>query len=325
MLRSFNMVPIRSYLRSVRRAAPTVLLARACCATFEKGSSSASTTTSSSLLLPSSLQGPPVSALVPPGKCQFTSERQSAVLLERVQVSPTSSVLRFALPDKDRPLDLSTCACILAHSSIDGEDVTRPYTPISTNRQVGSFDLLVKNYGETAKMSRKLHEIRPGDDSIHFSHVDANVKLQAPFRYEFIGMLVGGTGITPMIQALHAILGDKSCSTKVCMLYGSRVRDDILARELLHRWAREYPDRFTCIDVLSDEPSDSDWSGHRGYIDRKLIEQSFPPPATAQSIKLLVCGPPAFYDVLSGPRSENDRISGLLGEMGYTADQVYKF
>jgi cytochrome-b5 reductase len=317
------MVPIRSYLRSVHRAAPTMLLARLCSAgTFEKGTSS---TTSASTPLPSSLQGPPVSALVPPGKCQFNSERQSAVLLERIQVSPTSSVLRFALPDKDRPLDLSTCACILAHANVDGDDVTRPYTPISTSRQVGSFDLLVKNYGETAKMSRKLHEIQPGDDSIHFTHIDVNVKLQAPFRHDFIGMLVGGTGITPMIQALHAILGDNSCTTKVCMLYGSRVRDDILAMVLLHRWAKEYPDRFTCIDVLSDEPSDSDWSGHRGYIDRKLIEQSFPPPSTAQSIKLLVCGPPAFYDVLSGPRNEPDRISGMLGEIGYTAEQVYKF
>jgi cytochrome-b5 reductase len=277
--------------------------------------------------LPSTLLGPPVSALVPPGRCQFSAERKSATLLERIAVSPTSSVLRFSLPDQHRPLDLSTCACLLAHAQIDGggEEVTRPYTPISTNRQVGTFDLLVKNYGKDAKMSRRLHEIEPGDDSIRFSHIDVNVKIQAPFDYDFVGMLVGGTGITPMIQALHAILGDESCRAKVCMLYGSRVRDDVLAGELLRRWAREFPDRFTCIDVLSDEPDGTEWTGLRGYIDRKLIENAFPPPSTDKLIKILVCGPPALYDALSGPRNEPDQVSGLLGAMGYTADQVYKF
>jgi cytochrome-b5 reductase len=213
----------------------------------------------------------------------------------------------------------------LAHAGIDGEDVTRPYTPISTNRQVGTFDLLVKNYGDSAKMSRRLHEIEPGDESISFSHIDVNVKLQAPFKYDFMGFLVGGTGITPMIQALHTILGDRSCKTKVCLLYGSRVQDDILGRELLQRWAQEFSDRFTCIDVLSDEPASSDWTGRRGYIDRELIEHAFPPPSTDLSIKILVCGPPGLYDALSGPRNEPDSVSGLLGRMGYTADQVYKF
>jgi cytochrome-b5 reductase len=275
--------------------------------------------------IPLTLLAPPVSALVPPGKCQFTAEKKSATLIERIPVSSTSSVLRFSLPDQHRPLDLSTCACVLAHAEVDGEDVTRPYTPISTNRQIGTFDLLVKNYGKAAKMSRRLHEIEPGDESISFSHIDANVKLQAPFMYDFVGMLVGGTGITPMIQALHAILGDKSCQTKVCMLYGSRIRDDILAQELLERWAREFPDRFTCINVLSDEPAGSEWTGRRGYIDRKLIKHAFPPPSTEKSIKILVCGPPALYDALSGPRNEPGQVSGLLGEMGYTADQIYKF
>ena len=144
--------------------------------------------------LPSSLTGSPKAALVPPGECQFTTEFVAVPLLERFPVSSTSSVLRFALPDTTKPLQLSTCACILASAEIDGETVVRPYTPISTNADIGYFDLLVKNYGDNAKMSRFMHEIEPSSTTISFKHIDFNVKIQAPFAFDHIVMLVGGTG-----------------------------------------------------------------------------------------------------------------------------------
>merc|ERR1719253_1600109 len=69
----------------------------------------------------SSLTGPPIKALVPLGKCQFTSEFTAVALLERVAVSSTSSVLRFATPNKSQPLNLSTCACILAKTDLPSQ------------------------------------------------------------------------------------------------------------------------------------------------------------------------------------------------------------
>jgi NAD(P)H-flavin reductase len=63
-----------------------------------------------------------------------------------------------------------------------------------------------------------------------------NVKMQAPFPYNKIGMLVGGTGMSPMTQALHAILGDTT-DVQVSMIYGSRNQDDILGKEVLNAWA----------------------------------------------------------------------------------------
>lgn len=271
------------------------------------------------------MTGPPVCSLSKPGDCQFGVEWTAVPLLERFPVSKTSSVLRFAAPDRSQPLKLSTCACILANAAIDGEDVTRPYTPISTNADVGHFDLLIKNYGKDARMSRHMHEIQPGD-SINFKHIDFNVKIQAPFdQYKEIGMIVGGTGITPMVQALHAILGEKH-GPKVTLLYGSKTSDDILGHELLHRWAEDHPDRFALVDVLSDEPvENSDWKGERGFIDRARIERYFPRPDSSDKFVIFVCGPPPMYEALSGPRDEKDQVSGVLGEMGYKPDQVYKF
>jgi hypothetical protein len=160
--------------------------------------------TMSTSKLPSSMTGPPVAALVPPGECQFGQEFTAVPLMQRFPVSKTSSVLRFGLPDPGKSLQLSTCACILANANIDGEDVTRPYTPISMNAAKGHFDLLIKNYGETAKMSRHMHEIQPGDQ-INFKHIQFNVKIQAPFDYDHIFMIVGGTGkfLTEMLLPLE--------------------------------------------------------------------------------------------------------------------------
>ncbi len=134
------------------------------------------------------------------------------------------------------------------------------------------------------------------------------------------------TGITPFIQALHAILGDESSKTpRVTMLYGSKVADDILGYELLHKWAQDYPDRFELVDILSDEPEGTEWNGLRGYINRELVEKYFPQPSDDSKFQIWICGPPPMYNALTGPREDTDVVSGLLGEMGYSPSQVYKF
>jgi len=268
---------------------------------------------------------------VPPGKCQFTAEFTSCKLLEKKSVSETSSVLRFELPDTSKALNLSTCACILARLELkkaneELEQVIRPYTPISTNELIGSFDLLVKHY-PNSKMSGHMYEMNV-NDTLDFKHIDFNVKIQAPFKpCTRIGMIVGGTGITPMIQALHAILGSGGEETpiKVDMLYGSRTSDDILGKELLDKWAKENKDLFSVTHVLSNEPEESKWDeGERGFITKELIESSFGPPSEGEKVKIFVCGPPPMYDVFCGPRTETD-LTGVLKDIGYDASQVYKF
>ena len=45
-------------------------------------------------------------------------------------------------------------------------------------------------------------------EQLDFKHIPFNVKTQYPFGKKSIGMLVGGTGITPMLQVGAAALGD---------------------------------------------------------------------------------------------------------------------
>ena len=105
--------------------------------------------------------------IVPPGQCAFGEEFAPVPLLARVQVNHDSQLLTFGLPDGKETLGLSTCACILAQSG----DTVRPYTPISTNADRGSFDLLVKCY-ELGELSKVLGEMPIGDTSVSFKHIE---------------------------------------------------------------------------------------------------------------------------------------------------------
>jgi len=266
--------------------------------------------------------GAPVSALVPPGECFFGEEWVSVPLVSKAAVSHDTKVFTFGLPDPAKPLGLSTCACILARGGADaeGNPVVRPYTPVSTNALLGSFELMVKCYPEGI-MGQHMDKMAIGD-TLEFKHIEFNVKIQAPFGKRHIGMLVGGTGITPMVQALHAVLGAEDDATKVSMLVGNRTTADMLAKETLDVWSVSHPERLDVTHVLSNEADASDWQGERGYIGAELIKSKFPAPA--DDVMIFVCGPPPMYDALCGARGEKD-VTGVLKELGYTADMVIKF
>jgi len=276
--------------------------------------------------LPSTLTSEPIKSLSPVGNCQFSDEFAKVKLVGHFPVSKTSFVARFALPDSTKSLGLSTCACLLAGAEIDGNLEVRPYTPISTNADVGTFDLLVKKYPD-GKMSSFLSGLVSSDDAVvSFKHIPFNIKIQYPFKSpKNIIMIAGGTGITPMVQALHAILGDEEKIIKnTHLIYGSRSKDDILGKDMLDNWSTGHADKFSVTHVLSDEANEIGEGYKKGFINRALIESIAPPPSAGSDVLIFICGPPIMYDILCGPRGEEE-ITGVLGEIGYSTEQVYKF
>lgn len=293
----------------------------------------------------------PKFAVVPAGYCQFGEDWTSVPLVSVEQISSDTKVFTFATPNADKPLNLPTCACLLAQGGrdADGNSFVRPYTPISTNDKPGEFDLMVKIYPE-GNLSQHMDGMKSGDQ-MDFKHIVFNVKKQYPFGVKHIGMLVGGTGITPMIQALHAILGNEQDETKVSVLYGSQKSDEILAEEILKEWEKKYSDRLSVTYVLSNEPEKEKskrkrflnklnrglskitalkikapaktWTGERGFITKELIEKYFD-FGPEDDANVFVCGPPPMYDALCGAREEED-VSGVLKEMGFSSDKVTKF
>lgn len=238
-------------------------------------------------------------------------------------MSKDTILLTFATPDTTKPLNLPTCSCILAQGGRDdnGDPVVRPYTPISTNSEVGNFTLMVRIY-PSGILSTHMSTMQVGD-VLSFKHIDFNVKKQYPFYpsgCDALVMIVGGTGITPMIQALHAVLGNGEDKIKrVFMIYGSKDEEGILAKDTLESWSSTSSNKFTITHVLSQEPSGTGYKGRRGVIDREIIEEVVPGPG--EDVKIWVCGPEGMYDSICGPRGD-DNVSGVLGSLGYSKEQV---
>merc|ERR1712060_864347 len=74
-----------------------------------------------------------------------------------------------------------------------------------------------------------------------------------------VGMMAGGTGLTPMLQVVQAAIRDPKDTCKFSLIYANKTEDDILVRDLLELEARSSSGRFSVFLTL-DFPPDS-WQG----------------------------------------------------------------
>lgn len=117
------------------------------------------------------------------------------------------------------------------------------------------------------------------------------------------GMIAGGTGITPMLQVMHACLRDEpSSSVTVSLLYANQTEDDILLRQELDEAVTKYGGRFRLHYTL-DRPPEG-WKHSKGFITKEMIEEHLPGPAADGSVQILMCGPPPMVKFACLPNLE---------------------
>ena len=144
-------------------------------------------------------------------------------------------------------------------------------------------------------------------------------------KHNHITLIAGGTGITPMYQLIHRIFSNAEDKTKVSLVFGNIGEKDILLKEELEKLENEYPQRFRAFYTL-DNPPES-WPYGKGFITKELLKDVIPDPNSG-NIKVFVCGPPGLYKAVCGAKvspTDQGELSGILKELGYTKDQVYKF
>lgn len=214
--------------------------------------------------------------------------RQSHTLRNHADTNiPASPSYRFKLPAPTSILGLPIGQHISIGATItkpDGtsQEVVRSYTPISGDDQPGHFDLLVKSY-PTGNISKYLASV----------HVGQTIRVRGPkgaFVYtpnmvRHFGMIAGGTGITPMLQVVKAIIkgreaGDK---TEVDLIFANVTPQDILLKEDLDRLAAEDPG-FRVHYVL-DKPPEG-WTGGVGYVTSDMITVSVGTSSPALYVRL---------------------------------------
>mmetsp|Transcript_33396 Transcript_33396/g.80771 ORF Transcript_33396/g.80771 Transcript_33396/m.80771 type:complete len:158 (+) Transcript_33396:142-615(+) len=117
------------------------------------------------------------------------------------------------------------------------------------------------------------------------------------------GMIAGGTGITPMLQIMNAVLRDEPGSdVTVSLLYANQSEDDILVRKELEDAVERYPGRFKLHYTVDRAPEG--WKHSKGFITKEMIESHLPSAASDGSTQILMCGPPPMVKFACLPNLE---------------------
>ena len=228
-------------------------------------------------------------------------------LISKVDVSSDTRIFRFGLPSENHILGLPVGQHVMITFTDDaGNLVSSPYTPISSDDDVGYVDFCIKIYRDGA-MSQKLDSLALGEtmafdgplgnvtytDRGEFSiynpaTTDVNIRSNIA---NFV-MVCGGTGITPMLQVIRQIFKDVGDTTRVFLLFANKTPSDILLKDDLDSLAKQHPNlqiRYT-VDSAEGGP----WDGSVGLVDVDMINECL--PASRDGTQVLMCGPPQMLE-----------------------------
>jgi nitrate reductase (NAD(P)H) len=255
----------------------------------------------------------------------------SVALVEREELTYNTRRLRFALPTPQHRLGLPVGKHLFVSGMWRGEFVMRAYTPVTGDEESarGHVDLIIKVYHPCArfpaggKMSQLLDSLVIGDTidmKGPLGEITYHGNSSFTIRHEprigtCLGMMAGGTGITPMYQVAKTILEDSSDPTKVWLLLANQSEDDILLRTELDALAAAHPDRFkvhyTVDRVVGDAAA---WKGSVGFISEAMIAEHLPP--AAEDTLAFMCGPPGMLKFACIPN---------LQKLGYSDKHYFAF
>ncbi|KAK4057340.1 NADH-cytochrome b5 reductase [Microbotryomycetes sp. JL221] len=221
---------------------------------------------------------------------------QKYKLIDKIVVSPNTAIYRFALPG-NKVLGLPIGQHISVSATIDGKLIQRSYTPISSDDDKGFFDLLIKSY-PNGNISKHFSELKLGD-YVDVKGPKGQMKYSPDLANE-IGMIAGGTGITPMMQIIRAVLKNPLDTTKLSLIYANVKPEDILLKSELEGLAKAHPDRFKLYFVLNEPPKS--WSGGEGFVTTEMIKEHLPSPQPDS--KILLCGPPPMMNAMKKSLAE---------------------
>jgi len=206
-------------------------------------------------------------------------------------------LFRFEIP-KNQPA-LPVASCLLTRAPVgkvkdDGTRafVMRPYTPISPP-DARHLDLAIKVYPD-GKLTPYLANLRPGD-LIDFKGPLPKLPIDQAAPKKAIGMIAGGTGLTPMLQVAEELLrtGYKG---KISLIYANVSPQDIMLKDHVDALAVKHGN-FSVHYVVDRVPAGDKWDGSVGYVTTDMLRANMPSPS--DDALVTVCGPPGMMKVVS--------------------------
>ena len=138
---------------------------------------------------------------------------------------------------------------------------------------------------EKGNISRHVANLKIGDN-LRVKGPKGNF-LYTPNLVTHIGMIAGGTGISPMFQVLRTALRNPSDRTTITLIYANVNQEDILLKDDLEELMDLHQQHFKIFYVLNNPPPG--WKGGVGFVTKDHIKEYLPNPAETNS-KILICG-----------------------------------
>lgn len=240
---------------------------------------------------------------------------QEFPLIEVETISHDVKRFRFGLQSPKHVLGLPIGQHIsFKYTDENGKDVQRSYTPTSSDDDLGYVDFVVKVYfkgvhpkfPDGGKMSQHLNNLKIGDRLLmkgpkgHLTyHTKGKFTIKRknqPFEYSKrkIGMIAGGTGITPMLQVIRAVMKNPDDRTEMWLIFANQTEEDILLRKELEALDSS---RLHIYYTLDRPPAD--WKYGSGFINAAMCKAHLPP--SGPDTMVFVCGPPPMIDYACKP------------------------
>ena len=254
----------------------------------------------------------------------------SPKLTKKIKISDDTFIFRFSFSDENMVLGLPIGKHVVFSATINGELCERKYTPISQVTQKGYVDFVIKIYKagvhpkfpEGGIMSQHVNNMAIGDIMLmegpkgrlqYEGNGNFIIAKKAIEGKKNLGLVAGGTGITPCYQVIQASLKNND-GCKSSLVFGNRTTDDILLKTELMEFAENYKDAFNLYLTVDIQPEASEnWQQGVGFITKEMLQKQLPAPGPDTLI--LYCGPPPFENMMKKH----------LAELGYDATMQFKF
>jgi len=254
-------------------------------------------------------------------------------LVAKTPVNYNTINFRFALPTEKHRLGLPIGKHIVLRKPLEGKEedqVARNYTPVTSDDELGFFELVIKIYekpfpGKMGTFLKNLplqSEVEMCGPRGHLSYLgcgkfeimrrdtEQNKNLLKSYNIKNVGMIAGGTGLTPMLQIVRDVLKNTSDRTNLCLIFANVREEDIILRIELEALAERHRN-FRIYNTLNEPPAD--WKQGRGFVTAAMIAEQLVGPGPETMV--LICGPPPMV------KAQEQNLKALK----YADDSIFVF
>ena len=211
--------------------------------------------------------------------------------------------------------------------TIPGESTPRAFSLAGSPRKGNRIELNVRLV-PGGKGTTYLHQALSIGDSLRLSGPYGRFFVRKSDTQPVI-LIAGGSGLSSPRSMLHDLLESGDTRT-ITLVYGARNRGELYYHEDFLALVERHPN-FTYVPALSDEPADSNWDGHRGFVHeaaKTYFGNDF------RGHKAYLCGPPVMIEasirtLMQGQLFERDIytekfLSNADGAQGLAKSPLFK-